>query len=260
MNRSWDEVVGLGSWDDVADGFTWDSLLAGEPVEPGPPILPDPGELPIGTLPVELRTGTDIYRGTQPAAFADSETGSAWWRFCETLTDLLDPIAEVTRPVPWLALANPRECPRAWLNVLAQWAGIRRPDAMSEEDLRILIGEGGPGFWRGTRQNMIASIRRFLPPGTPDNFVYFEERADGNPYALRVFTYAMHTPPEVEEQIRAALLAAKPAGLWPFQYEVRVGQTWRMLRDRKESWAQVNADYENWHEVLTDEPLEVSPL
>lgn len=258
MNRTWDEVVGLGSWDDiVARGFTWDSLLESEhlPPLPEPPTTPPP----IGTLPPELRTGTDLYRGTQPIAFADADTERAWWLFCDTLTALLDPVAEITRPVPWLALATPWQCPRAWLNVLAQWAGIRRPDAMSEDDLRILIGEGGPGFHRGTRANMIAMIRRFLPPGTPDNFIYFEERADGNPYALRVFTYSVDTPPEVEVQIRDALQAAKPAGLHPFEYQVRVGQTWRMLRDRKENWAQVNAEYENWHEVLHDEPLEVSP-
>ena len=103
---------------------------------------------------------------------------------------------------------------------------------------------------------MIAMIRRFLPPGTPDNFVYFEERADGDAYLLRVFTYSAHTPPEIQERIREALAAAKPAGLYPIEYEVRVGQTWRMLRDRKENWAQVNADYANWYEVLHDEPLE----
>ena len=112
-------------------------------------------------------------------------------------------------------------------------------------------------MWRGTRQNMIAMIRRFLPPGTPENFVYFEERADNDPYRLRIFTYANDTPPEVEEQIRLALDAAKPAGLHPFIYEVRVGQTYRMLRDRVEDYAEMNERYENYYEVLHDEPLEV---
>jgi hypothetical protein len=203
----------------------------------------------------ELSTGRDLYRGTEPIAFDDEEQAGAWWQFTDALAGLLDPIAEITRPVPWLALAHPQDCPKAWLNVLAQWAGIRRPDAMSEEDLRILIGEGGPGFWRGTRQNMIALMRRFLPPGTPDNFVYFEERADGDPYKLRVFTYTSDTPPETEQEIRLALEAAKPAGLH-FIYEVRVGQTYRMLRDRVENYAEMNDHYENYFEVLHDEPLQ----
>ncbi|MCI4360263.1 MAG: phage tail protein [Thermoplasmata archaeon] len=215
--------------------------------------------------PPELdQTGREMFENTRPVAYADTETDYSWARFTSALSELLDPIAEITRPLDgsesWTTLASPHRVPKAWLRVLAQWAGVRRPDAMDEEALRELIAEGGPGFWRGTRAALTAAVRRFLPPGTADQWLYFEERAvvTGDPnidaYALRIFTYEMHTPPEVEAQIRDALQHAKPAGLYPFIYEVRRGQSWRMLRDRMEDWAEVNAHYENWREVLTDEP------
>lgn len=201
-------------------------------------------------------TGETLYDGTRPAAFADPETGGAWAKLCDALAQLLDPIAQVTRPddssAPWVVLASPDRCPADWLPVLAQWAGIRRPDVMSEADLRELIATGGPGMWRGTRANMIAAARRFLPPGMADYLLYFEERADGDPYALRVFTYEFveHDP----ALVRAALSAAKPAGL-TLDYEVRQGQAWFMLAEKMDSWADVTTGYESWWTVFQDEPI-----
>jgi len=200
-------------------------------------------------------TGDDLYNGTYPAAFADEDNDYAWQQFMAALALLLDPIAQVTRPddgsEPWTVLASPFRCPTIWLPVLAQWAGIRRPDVMSEEDLRELIAQGGPGYHRGTREAMMAAIRRFLPPDTPDNLITFDERADGDPYFLRVFTYTFveHDP----DLVRQALEAAKPAGL-NLDYQVRVGQTWGMLNDGWDSWGDVKAGYPSWYEVLHAAP------
>lgn len=261
MRRIWDQVVGLGTWDDVAAGFTWDTLLwpDGEPEPPEPPIPPEP------PAEVEEITGPQMFEHTRPVGYAEAETGNSWRRFMSALSYLLDPIAEVTRPLDgsesWTNLASPRRVPRDWLIVLAQWAGVRPAVArsMTEEELRDLIAHGGPGFWRGTRSGIEAAVRRFLPEGTDERFLYIEEKADGDPYKLRIFTYASQTPPHVEEQIRDALLHAKPAGLYPFIYEVRVGQTWAMLRNRKATWAEVIADYADWWEVIHDEPLAKEP-
>lgn len=203
-------------------------------------------------------TGDDLYEGTYPAAFADEDNDNAWLAFCAALSELLDPIAEITRPDDdsdaWVVLASPARCPTDWLPVLAQWAGIRRPDVMSEADLRTLIAEGGPGFHRGTRAAMIAAIRRYLPPGTPDAMITFDERADGNPYLLRVFTYTFveHDP----ELVRQALLAAKPAGLL-LDYQVRVGQTYSMLRERLDwgTYADMQAQFDTYYDVLHEEPI-----
>ena len=200
-------------------------------------------------------TGDELYEGTYPAAFADEDNDYAWAVFLNTLAQLLDPIAQITRPddgsEPWTVLASPYRCPTIWLPVLAQWAGIRRPDVMSEADLRQLIANGGPGFHRGTRAAMIAAIRRFMPPDMPDNLITFDERADGNAYFLRVFTYDF--VPHDPTLVRQALEQAKPAGL-VLDYEVRVGQTWGMLKDSGDSWGDVLTNYPNWSAVLHAAP------
>lgn len=202
-----------------------------------------------------ISTGDDLYEGTYPAAFADADNDSAWLAFCAALAELLDPIAEITRPDdgsdPWIVMASPWRCPTDWLPVLAQWAGIRRPDTMPETDLRALIAEGGPGFHRGTRAAMIAAIRRYMPPDMPDSLITFDERADGNPYFLRVFTYDF--VPHDSDLVRQALEQAKPAGL-VLDYEVRVGQTWGMLKDEWDTWGDVLTGYPNWSAVLHAAP------
>ena len=198
-------------------------------------------------------TGQELYDNTQPAQYAEQKTDYAWAKFLATLSELLDPIAVVTRPrsgeEQWTVLGSPSRCPREWLPVLAQWAGVRRPDTMREEDLRILIGPHGPGMWRGTKQAMTASVARFLPEGAP---IYFEERADGDPYLFRVFIWTYSGGDA--EQIRSTLLHEKPAGL-TLEFDVRVGQTWGMLKQRKATWGDVMIDYPDWHEVKYDEPV-----
>jgi hypothetical protein len=124
---------------------------------------------------------------------------------------------------------------------------------MSETDLRTLIDGGGPGFQRGTKAAMIAAIRRFLPPGTPDYLITFDERANGDPYALSVFTYSFVEHDEA--LVRQALEQAKPAGLI-LDYEVRVGQTWGMLNQHMPSWGDTVVNYASWYELMHDTPLE----
>jgi hypothetical protein len=224
------------------------------------------GDKPIIELlrekaPVMGIVGEELYDRTEPAQFAEAENDYPWAKYLASLGEVLEPIAVVTRPESgeeqWIVLASPKRCPDAWLPVLAQWAGVRRPDTMSKDDLRALIGPRAPGMWRGTRAAMIAAVTRFMPPGTPpEQMLYFEERADGDAYKLRVFTYSFieHDPVAVQD----ALLHEKPAGL-TLLYEVRVGQTWAMLNYRKQTWAQVMAEYADWYEVMHDMPIEIVP-
>jgi Phage tail protein (Tail_P2_I) len=201
-------------------------------------------------------TGRDLFNATRPAGYAEADTDKAWARFLGALSLLNDPVAVIARSFGghdrWTQLASPRRCPEEWLPVLAQWAGLRRFDAMTSGEVRELIGPTAPGMWRGTRAAMIAAVRRFMPPGMADNYLYFEERADGDPYALRVFTYSFieHDP----ELVEAALQTAKPAGLL-LNYEVRRGQNFDMLRRRHANFAEVNASYESFAHVHNDEPI-----
>lgn len=207
-------------------------------------------------------TGRDLYAGTEPVAYADRELDWPWARFMAALSWILDPVAEMVRDDDagnegWTALGSPSRCPEPWLRVLAQWAGIRRWDAMSPEDLRELIGPRAPGMWRGTRAAMIAAARRFMPPDAADNLLYFEERAaitgdeQIDAYQLRVFTYSFvdHDP----ALVRAALEAAKPAGI-NLTYEVRTGQAYFMLRRRVENYAEMRQLYPNYDAVRRDQP------
>lgn len=123
----------------------------------------------MSTPPFDLgQTGADLYEATAPIAYADRENAWAWASLMYALSGLLDVVAEMVRDdgagnPGWTALASPARCPEPWLRVLAQWAGIRRWDAMSADDLRELIGPRAPGLWRGTRAAMIDAARRFLP-------------------------------------------------------------------------------------------------
>ena len=204
-------------------------------------------------------TGREMLDNTRPVPDVDG----AWAKFLDALSYLLDPIADVTRPPDgsgrWTVLASPTRVPERWLPVLAQWAGVRRPDVMSDEDLREVIGPTAPGLWRGTRAAMIAAVRRFYPVNmAPDYLLYFEERAvitgdeTIDAYQLRVFTYDF--VPHDWELVRQALLHAKPAGL-NLTYDVRRGQAWFMLRERRESWADVRDSYASWNAVHLDEPI-----
>ncbi len=76
-----------------------------------------------------------------------------------------------------------------------------------------------------------------------EEHLYFEERADGDPYQLRVFTYTYieHDP----VRVLRALEASKPAGL-RLIYEVRRGQNWGMVHANHADWAQVKNSYDDW--------------
>ena len=155
----------------------------------------------------------------------------------------------------WSAFASPSRCPESYLYTLGVWAGVTYPRRMGRGDLRDLIGPHSPALWRGTRDGIIAAVRRFLSPGAP---IYFEERAvtpehsEGDAYYLRIFTYSDSTLDE--EAIRRELLNTVPAGL-VLDYEVRIGQTYGMLRERCATYQDVKDMYPTYNDVREDAPL-----
>ena len=196
---------------------------------------------------------TEIYQATAPMTYAEATLGYPWAAYLASLGLLLESELVLTGGdgdhEPWTALADAVRCPSDWLNVLAQWAGVRMRSSYSETELRQLIGPHAPGLWRGTKDAMIAAARRFIGP---DASLYFEERADGNAYHLRCFTYEYEGGDPI--QIEQALVAAKPAGI-VLDYEQRVGQTYAMMIGKHSTYAAVKAAYATYELASTDGPV-----
>ena len=211
------------------------------------------GTLPP-TPPFEMgEVATELYQATAPLTYEDAELGYAWAKYLTSLGLILESEMTLTggdgQYEAWTALADPGRCPTDWLNTLAQWAGLRNRSAYSEAELRQMIGPHAPGLWRGTRDAMVAAARRFIgPTGT----ISFEERADGDAYFLRVFTYTYEggDPAQIEQ----ALIAAKPAGI-NLDYEQRVGQTYLMMREKHATYADVKAAYHTYADAVSDLPI-----
>jgi hypothetical protein len=214
----------------------------------------------MSTPPIDTQVGADLYAAVGPMTWADESLGWPLARYLSSNGLMLEEIAELVRTDAdgnegWTHFASPLRCPDNFLYTLAVWAGVTYPRRMARSDLRELIGPHGPALWRGTRDGIINAVRRFLAPGAP---LYFEERAvtpdhpEGDPYYLRIFTYSDSTLNQAA--IEQELLHAVPAGLI-LNYEVRVGQTYGMLRDRCATYQDVKDMYPTYDDVRKDAPL-----
>lgn len=197
--------------------------------------------------------GTDLYLALAPLTYDDAALGYPLAHYLSASGLILEDIALLVRAGAdgdgWSAFADPQRCPEDFLYTLAQWAGVRYPRRMSADDLRAVIGPRAPGPWRGTRQALLASVRRYL---TDDGTIYLEEFADGDPYKLRVFTYSFNT--RDEEAIRHELHTNVPAGLIVL-YEVRDGQTYNMVRARAANYTQLKAMYATYQDMHDARPI-----
>lgn len=205
------------------------------------------------TPPIDTVVGQDLYDAVEPLTYADESLGWPLANFLSSLGLMLDEEARLVRTDDdgndgWSAFADPQRCPANYLYTLAQWAGVRYPRRTSVDDLRALIGPRAPGLWRGTKAALIASVQRYLTPG---GALYFEERADGDAYKLRIYTYTYDTVDETA--IRNELAAGVPAGL-VLDYEVREGQTYAMLRDSVDTYADLKATYATYADVKSALP------
>jgi hypothetical protein len=204
----------------------------------------------VSEAPITTAVGGDLYDSLAPLAYADEQLQWPLALYLDALGLILEETAGLVRTDEegndgWSAFADPQRCPAAYLYTLAQWAGVRYPRRMPEQELRELIDGHAPGLWRGTKTAIIASIQRYLAPG---GVISFTERSLGNAYALTIFTFAHSTLNEAA--IRRELNLQVPAGLL-LTYEVRVGQDYSMLAGRvadyaamKAAWATYQAVYE----------------
>jgi hypothetical protein len=213
-----------------------------------------------GTPPIDTNVGADLYQAVEPLTFADASLGWPLAHYLSSNGLMLEEIANLARTDGdgndgWTAFASPSRCPDNFLYTLAVWAGVTYPRRMASGDLRALIGPHSPALWRGTRDGIIAAMRRFLSPGAP---IYFEERAvtpehpEGDAYYLRIFTYSDSTLDE--SAIRQELYNTVPAGLI-VDYEVRIGQTYGMLRQRCATYQDMKDLYPTYNDAREDAPL-----
>ena len=198
--------------------------------------------------PLTTTVGADLYDALEPLAYADASLGWPLANFVSAIGLILEDAAVLVRTDDagndgWSAFADPARCPDTYLYTLAQWAGVRYPRRMSLTDLRALIGPTAPGVWRGTKAAILAAVQRWLEPG---GLLYFEERADGDPYKLRIFTYTFDTLDQAAIEIE--LLNVVPAGLI-VNYEVREGASWAQLKASDGTWGAVESHYATWRDV-----------
>lgn len=172
---------------------------------------------------------------------------------------------EIVRDTPdgpgWSLLLDVDRCPPQSLGWLAQFVGVRLRQDDTDEQSRERIVETD-GFRRGTRQAIIAAARATLI-GSRNVFVYERTGTPAGPelwgaYRLAVITYTDETPDPAATL--AAVLTQKPGGL-VLTYQHILGQTYYMVDQRFDSYAEVDAAYANYGEMARDQPPEdVAPL
>jgi hypothetical protein len=207
----------------------------------------------VSEAPITTQVGADLYDALEPLTYADEQLQWPLAYYLDALGLILEETAELVRADEagndgWSAFADPQRCPTAYLFTLAQWAGVRYPRRMDQQQLRDLIDGSAPGLWRGTRKAIEESIRRYL---APDGLIFFQERSLGNAYALTIFTFAHSTLNEAA--IRRELLLQVPAGLL-LTYEVRIGQDYGMLLGRLADYAAMKATWPTYQAVYEAPP------
>ena len=203
--------------------------------------------------PIDTTVGSDLYDALEPLTYADASLGWPLASYVSSIGLILEEIALLVRTDDagndgWSAFADPARCPDDFLYTLAQWAGVVYPRRMTPDALRDLIGPHAPGVWRGTRAAIFAAVQRYLSPG---GAMYFEERADGDAYKLRIFTYTYDTLDE--EAIRTELINDVPAGLI-VDYEVREGQTYGMALEVTGTYDVMKTTYDNYGDMAAAQP------
>jgi hypothetical protein len=201
----------------------------------------------------QTQVGADLYDSVGPLTYSDEALGWPLANYVDAIGIILDDIAGLVRTDDegndgWSAFADPMRCPDAFLVTLAQWAGVRYPRRMGTEDLRALIGPHAPGLWRGTKQALLDTVARYLTPG---GSMYFEERADGNPYLLRIHTYAYDTLDAAA--LETELLTHVPAGLI-LEYAMQEGLSYAELRNQAATYAAMRAMFDTYYAVVTYVP------
>ncbi len=184
--------------------------------------------------------------------WATRDTEDEVWPLLEVAESIggrLQPVEDVIRDTEdddpgWSVVVDVTRAPLSWLPWLAQFGGVRIPQAMSEADQRAYI-QTAPSQRRGS-PGAIEEAAKLSLTGTKQ--VYMTER-HGNAYRLTIVTLASETPDP--DQLLADILLQKPAGI-VLTVTQSVGGDYLTLRDIHTDYADVEATFTDYADVLAD--------
>jgi hypothetical protein len=181
-----------------------------------------------------------LYADMTPLAWLDEFNDYALATLTGAIGEMYQEVDDLARDTPqalgWSSVVDLTRCRADWLPWLAQFVGVTLPSGATEAQARTLIGQLS-GFKRGTRASIIAAATATL---TGAKTVYLTERYTANAYILAVRTVTAQTPDVAAT--RAALIAAKPAGL-VLDYATVAGQTYDLVRVNFATYAALKAAY-----------------
>lgn len=194
--------------------------------------------------PTVTPTAEEAYAAMGAWAAEDARLDYPLLRFIAATADLLDPIEALVRDRDdqpgWAIVFDPDTAPLEFLDWMGQFLGVTPVLGLPAEARRLRIRETA-GFQRGTRASIEGAARQYLT-GNRQVLVYERE---GSPYRLTVRTYETETPNA--PAVRAALMAAKPAGL-VLTYEVASGGTYAELATAYPTYPGLDAAFANYRE------------
>jgi hypothetical protein len=180
-----------------------------------------------------------LWQATGPIATWDEQNGSpllAWLAGPGTVLQVLDDLCRDTPTGPgWSQVLDVTRCPTYALPWLGQFVGVRLPPTLADAAMRAAI-TAELGFGRGTVAALHTAAKPYLKPGgdiivierTPDAYSLTVQVDPGDLIGLTYAELAARYPTyddvaaafatyddftSSEDQLIAALHAAKPAGL-----------------------------------------------
>lgn len=194
--------------------------------------------------------GEELYAALGPAHTDETGSDPDWelLSFCGALGSMLERAWDVVQSdeheTPWAAVFNADDAEVWALPYLAQFAGVRRQLAWTDEQLRAAIKDR-PGLRRGTPASIIAATKRTL---TGSKTVIMTER-DTGAYNLSIRTLVGETPDE--DIVLSDILTQKPAGI-VLDYQAIAAQDYNEVDTDFASYNDLDAAYDSYDELAAD--------
>lgn len=207
-------------------------------------MRPDTTQVPVAE---------EIYARVAPLATDDAQYGWGMLTLCIALGLMRQPVATLVRDTAdgdpgWSIILDIDRCPTYALPWLAQCVGARIPTGTDDATARQII-RAEQSFTRGRPASIVATIQRTL---TGTRTVYMTERADGDPYKLRVRTFDTETSSPAATQ--ALIVAAQKPGGIVLDYGTVAAGTYGHVATAEASYTRVQADYVTYNGVRSSTP------